>query len=123
MPRAARPDCKRYFKHIDAWRRVVVPVGARSKAQLHPMHKVVHNPPTSKRLGDGLEDLDKREEQHTECYKCGGPMVPDGTKVFIAMGMLPASTSLSAKPALKGIRNYATFKDALRDNVPFLKDH
>ena len=50
-------------------------------------------------------------------------MVPDGTKVLIAMGMLPTSTSPSVKLALKGIRDYTTFTDALRDTARFLEEH
>ena len=29
----------------------------------------------------------------TEYYKGGGPTIPNGTKVLIAMGVLPASTN------------------------------
>jgi hypothetical protein len=46
---------------FDAWRRLVVPIGLRSEAQLHRMHKNVYGPPTSRRLGDVLSDLDKWE--------------------------------------------------------------
>ena len=77
---------------FDAWRRVVLPIGQRSEAQLHRMHQGVHNPPTSRRVGDVLTDLDKWEGQLTKYYECGGPMVPDGTKVLIAMGV-PARAS------------------------------
>ena len=49
--------------------------------------------------------------------------MPDGTKVIIAMGMLPLSTNPSVRLALKGIRDYASFKDTLRENVRFLEEH
>ena len=35
---------------FDARRRVVVPIGPRSGAQLHRMHKGVHNPPTEQEV-------------------------------------------------------------------------
>ena len=105
---------------FDAWRRLVVPFGPRSEAQLHRMHKNVYGPPTSRRLGDVLSDLDKWEGTLNEFYQCGGAPIPEATKVMIAMGTLPASTSSSIRLALKGIYNYASFKDTLRDNIRFL---
>ena len=65
------------------------------------MHEGAHDPPTSRKLGDVLSDLDNREGQLAEYYKCGGPVVPDGSKVLIAMGMLPPSTNASARLALE----------------------
>ena len=49
--------------------------------------------------------------------------MPDGTKVIIAMGMLPLSTNSSVRLALKGLRDYASFKDTLRENVRFQEEH
>ena len=49
--------------------------------------------------------------------------IPDGTKVLIAMGRLPANTNSSIRLALKGIINFVRFKDTLRDNVRFLEEH
>ena len=72
---------------FDAWRRIVVPIGPRSEAQLHRSHKGVMTPPTSRRLGDVLNDIEKWEGQLREYYQCGGAVIPDGTKVLIAMGM------------------------------------
>ena len=43
---------------FDAWRRVVVPIGPRSEVQFHRMHKEVHSPSASRRLGDIMNDLD-----------------------------------------------------------------
>ena len=50
-------------------------------------------------------------------------MIPDDTKVLIAMGMLLANTNSSIRLALKGINVLASFKDTLRDNVRFLEEH
>ena len=72
---------------FDAWRRIVVPIGPWSEAQLHRSHKGVMTPPTSRRLGDVLNDIEKWEGQLREYYQCGGAVIPDGTKVLIAMGM------------------------------------
>ena len=58
----------------------------------------------------------------TEYYKCGGPVVPDVTKVLIAMGVLPSSTNASVRLALKGINVYATFRDTLHENVRFFEE-
>ena len=44
-------------------------------------------------------------------------------KVMIAVGALPTSTNSSIRLALKGIYNYASFKDTLRDNIRFLEEH
>ena len=96
---------------FDAWRRIVVPIGPRSEAQLHRSHKAVMTPPTSRRLGDVLTDIEKWEGQLREYYQCGGAVIPDGTKVLIAMGMLPANTNSSIRLALKGINVFASFKD------------
>ena len=41
-------------------------------------------------------------------------MIPDGTKVFIAMGVLPASTNATVRLALKGIDVNATTSGSLR---------
>ena len=49
--------------------------------------------------------------------------MPDGTKVIIAVGMLPMRTNPSVRLALKGIRDHASFKDTLRENVRFLEEH
>ena len=87
------------------------------------MHKNVYGPPTSRRLGDVLSDLDKWEGTLNEFYQCGGAPIPEATKVMIAMGTLPASTNSSIRLALKGIYNYASFKDTLRDNIWFLEEH
>ena len=108
---------------FDAWRRIVVPIGPRSEAQLHRMHRSVHNPPTSKRLGDVLHDLDAWEGRLNEFYRCGGETIPDGTKIIIAMSILPSNTDTSIVLALKNIRGYAEFKDAIRDNVRFISEH
>ena len=53
----------------------------------------------------------------------GGATTPEATKVMIAMGSLHASTNSSIRLALKGIYNCAGFKDTLRDNMCFLKEH
>ena len=42
---------------------------------------------------------------------------------MIAMGTLHASTNSSIRLSLKGIYNYAGFKDTLRDNIRFLEEH
>ena len=42
---------------------------------------------------------------------------------MIAMGTLPASTNSSIRLALKGIYNYSSFKDTLRDNIRLLEGH
>ena len=44
---------------FDAWRRIVVPIGPRSEAELHRTHKAVMTPPTSRKLGDVLVDIEK----------------------------------------------------------------
>ena len=49
--------------------------------------------------------------------------MPESTKVIIAIGMLPLSTNPSVRLALNGIRDYAGFKDTLRENVRFLAEH
>ena len=49
--------------------------------------------------------------------------MPEAMKVMIAMGTLPASTNWSIRLALKGIYNYAGFKDTLRENICFLEEH
>ena len=43
---------------LDAWRRIVVPIGPRSDAQIHRMYGAVHAPPRFRRLGDVLHDLE-----------------------------------------------------------------
>ena len=58
-----------------------------------------------------------------ELYQCSGVTVPDATKVMIAMGTLPARTKASIRLALKGIYNYAGFRDTLRDNIRFVEEH
>ena len=122
-------DEKVAFNNVDAgigfnaWRRVVVPIGPRSEAQLHRMHKPVRNPPTSKMPGGVLANLDKWEGQLTAYFKCGRPVVPDGTKVLIAMGVPLSSTNASVRLALMGINVYATSKDTLRENVRFREEH
>ena len=80
-------------------------------------------PPTSRRLGDVLTDIEKWEGQLREYYQCGGAVIPDGTKVLIVMGMLPANTNSSIRLALKGINVFASFQDTLRDNARFLEEH
>ena len=65
---------------VDAWRRIVVPIGPRSEAQLHRTHKVVMTPSTSRRLGDALVEIEKWEGQVREYYLCGEATIPDGTK-------------------------------------------
>lgn len=80
-------------------------------------------PPTSRRLGDVLNVIEKWEGQLREYYQCGGAVIPDGTKVLIAMGMLSANTNSSIRLALTGISVFANSKDTLRDNVRFLEEH
>ena len=57
------------------------------------MHKDVHGPSASRWLNELMCDLDRWEGKLTKYYRCRGAMAPDGTKVLIAMGMLPANTS------------------------------
>ena len=52
-----------------AWRRLVLSIGPRSEAQLHRMHKNVYGPPTSRRLGDVLSDLDEWEGTQSSSSK------------------------------------------------------
>ena len=72
---------------VDAWRRIVVPIGPRREAQLHRTHKAVMTPPTSRKLVDVLVGIEIWEGQLREYYLCGGSGISDGTKVLIAMGM------------------------------------
>ena len=96
----------------------MVPIGPRSEAQLHRSHKSVMNPSTSKRLGDVLVDIEKWEGRLREYYhQCGGSTIPEGTKVPIAMGILPASTNAGIRLPLNGINDFAQFKDTLRDSI------
>ena len=88
---------------FDAWKRVAVPISPRSDAQLRHMHKSVQKRPTSRKLVDGLADLDKWEGQLAAYYKCGGPTIPDGTNVLIVMGVLPSNTNSGMWLALKGL--------------------
>ena len=44
---------------FNALRRLVVPIGPRSEAQLHRMLKEVQSPSASRRLGDVMNDLDQ----------------------------------------------------------------
>ena len=65
---------------FDAWRRVVVPILLRSKAQLHRMHKEVHSPSASRRLGDVMNDLDQWESKLNKYYRCGERRCPTAQK-------------------------------------------
>ena len=85
------------------------------------MHNNIFAPATSKRLGEVLPDIDKWEGALNSFYRLGGTTIPDMTKVMIAMGTLPARTNTSIRLALKGITDYAVFKDTLQDNVRFLE--
>ena len=107
---------------LDAWRRVVAPIGPRSDAQLHRMYKAVHNPMPAKRLADVLTELEAWEAKLHEFYRCGGGQFSDATKCIIAFGVLPMNTDHSIRLTLKPIKDYAAFKDAIRDNVSFLDD-
>ena len=49
---------RRQGNGFDAWRRVVVPIGPRSEAQLHRMHNDVHTPSASRRFNEVLGDLE-----------------------------------------------------------------
>ena len=85
-----------------------------SEAQLHRTHKTVMSPSTSRKVGDVLIDIEKWESQLRKYCQCGGPTIPDGTKILIAMGILSASVKASIRLALKGINDFANFKDSLR---------
>ena len=84
---------------FDARRRVAVPIGPKSEAQLHRMHKEVHGQSASRRLGDVMSEFDQWEFKLNKYYRCGGATMPNGTKAIIAMGMLPMSTNPSVRPA------------------------
>ena len=87
-----------------------MPTLPRSEARLHQMLNVVHSPSPSKRLADVLTDLDSWEGQFRECYECGGDAIPDKTKVFIAMTMLPMNTPALIRRALRSIDSYDNYK-------------
>ena len=57
---------------FDAWRRVAVPIGPRSEAQLSCMHKEVHSPRASRRLADVVVDLDQWESKCNKYYRGHG---------------------------------------------------
>ena len=66
---------------FDAWRRVVIPAGPTSEAELHRMHKEVHSPSASRRLGDVMNDLDQWESKLNKYYRCGERRCPTAQKL------------------------------------------
>ena len=47
------------------------------------------NPPTSRRVGEVLTNIEKWEGQVKEYYQCGGPTIPDDIKILIAIRPAP----------------------------------
>ena len=86
------------------------------------MHNEVHSPPTSRKLTDVLTELENWETQLREYYECGGDVIPDETKLVIAMGKLPANTPSSLRRALRGIVDYRVFKHDFCGGIKYLED-
>ena len=107
---------------FEAWRKLVVPTKPRSKARVHLMHRDVHHPPMSKNLQEVMADIDTWEGHLTEFVACGGPPLPEMTKVISAMGILPKDTPTYIKMCLKDVEDLESFKDSLRQNIQFLND-
>ena len=99
-----------------------MPLAPRGEAQLHDMHGDVNKPNVSARLADVMEDIDKWEGKLIEYYKCGGDVLSDKTKKIVVLKMLPPNTPSSLKMALKGIGDFETLKDELRNNIKYLQD-
>ena len=121
-------NAKLAFKNVeagngcDAWRRVAVPIAPRSEARLHSMHNSIHSPTPSRRLADVMMTIDTWESQLREYYECAGDMIPDKTKIVIAMTMPPQVAPASLRRALRGISDFDTFKHELRGEIKFLED-
>ena len=107
---------------FEAWRRLVAPIVPRSEARLHDMHGDVNKPAVSHRLTDVMDDVDKWEGQLLEYYKCDGDALSDKTKKIVVLKMLPPNTPSSLKMELKGIQDFETFRDGLRNNIKYLQD-
>ena len=80
---------------FDAWRRIVTPLGTRSEARLHNMHKDVTRPTASRRVADVIHDLEKWESKLPEYYRCGGDKLSDKIKLSLPMTCGQAGPTLA----------------------------
>ena len=108
---------------LDAWRRIVDPLGPRREERLFKMHKDIINPSPSQSLSAILHDIEDWENDLKEYYRCGGDVLAERTKMMTVRGMLPADTPSSVHLALRGVGNYEAFKRELRITLQFLSDH
>ena len=108
---------------LDAWRRIVDPLGPRSEERLFKMHKDIISPKVSQSLTTILHDLEDWESDLKEYYRCGGDILAERTKMMTVRGMLPGDTPSSVHLALRGVSNYEAFKRELRITLQFLNDH
>ena len=74
---------------------------ARRRAR-HRLYRSVRSPTPAKRLTDVLVERDKWEAFLAKYYRCGGEVVPDKTKIMVAMDVLPVNTDASVKLLVKG---------------------
>ena len=101
-----------------------MPVGPRSAARLHSMHKDITRPPPSKTLGEYENDLDRWEGDLEEYYRCGGEVMGVKTKVLTAKDMLPSDTDAAVHLAVKNdIDDYDSYRKNIRESIQYLTDH
>ena len=76
---------------LDAWRRLLEPLGPNTESRLFEMHRVLVNPKSSKNVHEVLRDLDVWEGERDEYYRCGGEKLTDMTEIMTAQKILPAN--------------------------------
>ena len=101
----------------------MVPIGPRSAARLHAIHKEVTRPSPSANLSVFEADLDRWEAELDEYYKCGGDRLGEQTMIMTAKDMLPLDTSDAMHLAVKGVDSYKEFGRVIRASVQYLTDH
>ena len=76
---------------LDAWRRLLEPLGPNTEERLYTMHDRVTHPKASKTVKDVIQDLNIWEDELAEYYRCGGEPV----SIFLSVRLLPVSFFLS----------------------------
>ena len=87
---------------LDAWRRLIEPLGPNTESRLFEMYRIIANPKASKGLSDLLHDLDVWEGERDEYYRCGGDRLSDRSEIMTARKIFPSGTPDSYRVAVAG---------------------
>jgi hypothetical protein len=102
---------------LDAWRRLLEPIGPNTEERLNTMYDSVTHPKVSKSFKEIMQDLHNWEGERDEYYRCGGERMSELTMLRTAHKMLPEATPSSVRLAVKNCANYDSFKKELRTTL------